>query len=398
MSVFPRDGLYRASYPALEMRGEFGEESPPVMQGHFAIFDSPTEINSLREGNFMETIAPGAFRKTFAENRSNIKVLFQHGRDPQIGDKPLGSVDDLREDDIGGFYSVPLLDTSYNRDLLPGLRAGLYGASFRFQVMRESINKTPGESASNPRGIPERIVREASVAEFGPVTFPAYAGATAGVRSITDTIVDVDVLARAGAVVFDQERMKQCQVFISRGVDPDEDAEPTLEPFTQVDAEDDVAGEDPHERLEELLAEVEVLQDALDEETRGNYSADQRKQMAAKGHAMPDGSYPIGDAQDVKSAASLVGHSKKYSAEQVKAHVIKNARRLGAMSALPESWNMSSASAEEVPGIVREEALESPEQDAPPVDSAEPSLAHPIRGRRDKNKSYLRKDKPSWQL
>ena len=47
--------------------------------------------------------------------------------------------------------------------------------------------------------------------------------------------------------------------------------------------------------------------------------------MAKDGHAMPDGSYPIGDAEDVKSAAALVGHSKTYSADAVKAHIIKNA-------------------------------------------------------------------------
>ena len=335
MSVFPRDGLYRASYPALELRGEFGAESPPVMQGHFAIFDSPTEINSLREGNFMETIARGAFRKTFVENRDNIKVLFQHGRDPQIGDKPLGPIAELREDDIGAYYETPLLDTSYNRDLLPGLRAGLYGASFRFQVMRESVNKNPGESASNPRGIPERVVREASVAEYGPVTFPAYAGATAGVRSLTDTIVDVDVLARAGAVVFDEERMKQCQVFISRGVAPEGDAEPTLEPFTAVEPTADPT----LEQIASLRAEADALEASL---------ADDSTKIATDGSHVPSEPNHVHETAEVDA--------------------------------------------------VRDESLESETQDAPPVDSAEPSLAHPIRGRRDKSKSYLRKDKPSWQL
>ena len=46
--------------------------------------------------------------------------------------------------------------------------------------------RTPKPPRHNPHGLPERTVKEAKVPEFGPVTFPAYAGATAGVRSMTD--------------------------------------------------------------------------------------------------------------------------------------------------------------------------------------------------------------------
>jgi hypothetical protein len=84
---------------------------------------------------------------------------------------------------------VPLIDTSYNRDLLPGLEAGLYGASFRFRVIKEEFDKEPERSKHNPEGIPERTVQELQLYEFGPVTFPAYAGATAGVRSMTDEML-----------------------------------------------------------------------------------------------------------------------------------------------------------------------------------------------------------------
>ena len=79
-----------------------------------------------------------------------------------------------------------MLDTSYNADLIPGLQAGAYGSSFRFTVVREDMDNTARASSYNPLGLPERTIREATVLEFGPVTFPAYGGATAGVRSLTD--------------------------------------------------------------------------------------------------------------------------------------------------------------------------------------------------------------------
>ena len=157
-----------------------------TLLGHFAVFNRWTEIHSIFEGDFMERIATGAFTSTFAHDRGGMRVTFNHGRDPYLGDKVLGPIETLREDDVGAFYTVPLLSTDYNRELEPGLRAGVYGSSFRFTVERESIDHEPEPSSYNPTALPERTILEAKVMELGPVTFPAYEGATAGVRSLTD--------------------------------------------------------------------------------------------------------------------------------------------------------------------------------------------------------------------
>lgn len=179
--------LLRAHGPRpLRTRSGQGPGAPPTLVGHFAVTNRWAEIDSFMEGHFLERLAPGALRATIAEDRDRIRVLFQHGRDPHVGDKPLGPIETLREDSIGGYYEVPLLDTSYVHDLVPGLEAGVYGASFRFSIAIEQWNQTPGSSPHNPTGLPERTIREARVAEFGPVTFPAYADASAGVRSLTD--------------------------------------------------------------------------------------------------------------------------------------------------------------------------------------------------------------------
>lgn len=194
----PRDELVRALRVGGDVRAA-DEGGMPTLYGHFTVFNRWAEIDSFFEGHFLERIAPGAFKKTFREQTP--KVLFQHGMDPQIGDKVLGRADVLREEAEGPYYEVPLLDTSYNRDLVPGLEADLYGASFRFSVMREEWDDEPDPSDDNPKGIPERTIKEARVSEFGPVTFPAYPDATAGVRSLTDEFI----IARATR---DPERLR----------------------------------------------------------------------------------------------------------------------------------------------------------------------------------------------
>lgn len=189
----PRDNLFRSLPENIEIRSD-SQGGMPTLTGHFAVFDEWTEIRSRFEGHFMERFAPGAFKKTISEGRDRLRVLFNHGQDPTIGTKVLGPIEDLREDEKGAFYAVPLLDTSYNRDLLPGLKAKLYGASFRFGVVIEDFVQRPKASADNPNGIPERTVREAFVREFGPCTFGQYVGATSGVRSLTDEFVMAPLL------------------------------------------------------------------------------------------------------------------------------------------------------------------------------------------------------------
>lgn len=190
----PTEGLVRAVLPGMEFR-EADEEEGRTLTGHFAVTDVWTEINSLFEGHFLERFAAGAFKKTLREGFDQIKVLFQHGRDRDLGDKPIAKPTELREDDTGAFYEARLFD-GLPELFLDGLRAGAYGASFRFRILREEFVEEPKASAFNPKGLPERTVKEAQVMEFGPVTFPAYPAATAGVRSLTDRYLADEMFAR----------------------------------------------------------------------------------------------------------------------------------------------------------------------------------------------------------
>jgi HK97 family phage prohead protease len=185
----PRDEYYRGLMGDLELRDASEDRDGRIgtLVGHFAVFNQWTKIDSKREGTFMESIAPGAFARTIQNSAGSMRVLFQHGHDGNVGEKPLGPIEVLREDDHGAYYEVPLLDTTYNRDLVPGLEAGLYGSSFRFNVLHQHVNKKPdGRSDVNPERLPERTIKEARVREFGTVTFPAYEAAGAGMRCLSD--------------------------------------------------------------------------------------------------------------------------------------------------------------------------------------------------------------------
>ena len=177
----PRDNLYRVLARDIQLR-EAEDGGKPTMDGWLIRYGEPAEIDSLYEGHFIERFAPGSMKKTLTERTP--KVLFQHGKDA-IGKQPIGKALSFDHSDEGVRYEVELYDGVPDL-ILSGLRDGAYGISFQFSVMREDVVNSPPRSEDNPEGIKERTVREASVAEFGPVTFPAYAGSTAAVRSITD--------------------------------------------------------------------------------------------------------------------------------------------------------------------------------------------------------------------
>lgn len=192
-----RDNLFRGLLEAPIVRAtDDGDAGGSLMYGHFAVFNIWTEIDSFFEGQFMERLAPGAFKKTIRENRGGVRVQYDHGYDTFIGSAPLGPVEELKEDNVGAYYEVPLIDTDYNRDrvlpLLQGRRIdgetgdSLLGASFRFRVVQDKWDDEPDPSDDNPKGIPERTILEVRLYEFGPVVFPAYIQATAKVRSLTD--------------------------------------------------------------------------------------------------------------------------------------------------------------------------------------------------------------------
>lgn len=201
--------LVRAVPARTLLRAAEGGGGMPFLDVRFSPFNQWYEISSWWEGDFMERTVRGAFAKTMKEQRANVKILYDHGHGT-FGNLVLAPVEELSEDADSAYGGGTLFDTSYVRDLLPGLEAGVYGSSFRFRVIKDEWNDEPGVSEHNPKGLPERTITEVRLFEFGPVTFPASPTATASVRSLTDAYHErakandpqryTDLVARARAI------------------------------------------------------------------------------------------------------------------------------------------------------------------------------------------------------
>lgn len=80
----------------------------------------------------------------------------------------------------------------------------------------------------------------------------------------------------------------------------------------------------------------------MTEDEARTFSAKQRKNAASSGAAMPDGSFPIQNAQDLKNAIKAVGRASNSAA--AKAHIIKRAKAMKMTNLLPSGWTSDKAS------------------------------------------------------
>jgi HK97 family phage prohead protease len=256
--------VVRASWRAA---GDIASEDP-LMKVEFSRFGNWYEVDSVYEGRFLERVVPGSFTKTINERGGQVKVLFNHGMDNQIGDKVLGPIRMLEERETGAYAEVGMLDTSYNRDLIPGLRAQVYGSSFMFNVMDDVWDDAPARSTHNPDGIPQRTITAVRLLEFGPVTWPANPQASAGMRSDTDRYYD-DLRSRSPEqydlvnTAFGEFRSSHATAMVTIMVDActsDEDEDEAVDPVTGLPIE-----EPPMDPMDTSLNEAAPAADASEE-------------------------------------------------------------------------------------------------------------------------------------
>lgn len=159
--------------------------TPAAIVGHAAVFfrdgDADTEYEMWP--GVVERIAGTAFDRALEEG-DDARALFNHDPSNLLGRVSAGTVE-LTKDDTGLRYRIPIniADPDHAR-IVPKIQRGdLSGSSFAFRATEERwIEPKKGE------GGPEiRIIESVELFDVGPVSFPAYPAADAGLRAHGDS-------------------------------------------------------------------------------------------------------------------------------------------------------------------------------------------------------------------
>jgi HK97 family phage prohead protease len=176
----PLEGsIERRTFPLGNVQVRTDSSGERRMVGHAAVF------NLLSEdlGGYREVIRPGAFTKTLRE--ANVYALFNHNADMPLASTSSGRLF-LSQDKRGLLTDIRPTDTSYARDLLTNMDAGVVDKmSFGFQSVKDEW-----------RGSGKDMVREqveCRLFDVSPVVFPAYPDTDIQARSALIGL-DLDVL------------------------------------------------------------------------------------------------------------------------------------------------------------------------------------------------------------
>jgi len=161
----------------LQLETRADETDKNTLTGYAAVFhkdgDAGTQFD-LVPGRYIERFAPGAFDETLKSD--DILCLFNHERSFVLGRNKAGTLT-LSVDARGLKYSCALPDTSCGRDMRISLeRRDVSGSSIGF--VAEQVTWTEVED-----GPTIRLIERAKLFDVSPVTYAAYQGTEASLRS-----------------------------------------------------------------------------------------------------------------------------------------------------------------------------------------------------------------------
>lgn len=127
--------------------------SDDVFEGYASFFNNIDAYDDI--------IEKGAFRKTISENRSRIKVLWQHD-----ANEPIGLPIDMTEDDNGLYVKAKISMTDTGKKAMTLIKDGVITEmSIGYDVVKDDYKMLGTKRV--------RMLKELKLWEFSPVTFAA---------------------------------------------------------------------------------------------------------------------------------------------------------------------------------------------------------------------------------
>lgn len=160
------------------------------LRGYAAVFRSPSLPLPSPRGDFVETIEPGAFRRSLAE--STVWAYYGHDETWPLARTPNTLA--LREDARGLAFEMNLPDTTTGRDVRELLSAGILDGAMSFGF------RTKADSWERRDGVLHRTLLDVDLVEVSIVQTAAYPAATSTLRGERDLGLArrrVAILARA---------------------------------------------------------------------------------------------------------------------------------------------------------------------------------------------------------
>ena len=150
--------------------GEPNADGTIPFRGHAAVFNRKADIG----GYFTEQFSPGAFKRTIAQ--ADVRMLVNHDPSMPLARSKAGSLR-LSEDSKGLAVEADMTPTTYALDLALLMDQRVVSEmSIGFSAVKDEWDESPK--------IPHRTVIEARLFDVSPVTFPAYGGTDASLRSV----------------------------------------------------------------------------------------------------------------------------------------------------------------------------------------------------------------------
>jgi len=171
--LIPRDGKENRSLThAMEVRDI--DDNTGTISGYGAVFNSPSLLLS---GGFIETVSPGAFKKSLNErgtqtSKEDIFAYWNHNSDIVLGSKRAGTLR-LKEDETGLSYEIDMdLRSKEVRDKYYTVQRGnVSSSSFGFDVPKDGDQWILPQNDEEPV---QRVLRSVRLHEVSIVSTPAY--------------------------------------------------------------------------------------------------------------------------------------------------------------------------------------------------------------------------------